>query len=169
VHRVRLRRHLPHAKAGTVKAAVTVGIVVAGAAIAAAVILPRSTSPAANTPVLTGTWTGSYTCSQGLTGLRLVVRAARDGTLAGTFSFYALPANPRVPSGEGTITGTYSATRTDIRPDRWIKQPPGYVLVGLIAGPPADDGTLLRGQVSTPGCGTFSVTKSLSLRTPGTA
>jgi hypothetical protein len=169
VHRVRLSRHLPHAKAGVVKAAVTAGIVVVGAAVAAAVILPRSSSPAANTPALTGTWTGSYICSQGLTGLRLVVRATQDGTLTGTFSFYALPANPHVPSGEGTITGTYSATRTDIRPDRWIKQPPGYVLVGLIAGPPADHGTLLRGQVSTPGCATFSVTKSLSLRTPRTA
>ena len=122
----------------------------------------RSTSPAAaNTPVLTGTWTGSYICSQGLTGLRLVVRTARDGTLTGTFSFYALPANPGVPSGEGTITGTYSATRTDIRPGRWIRQPPGYVLVGLIAGPPADNGTLLRGRVTNPGCSTFSVTKSL--------
>ena len=70
-------------------------------------------------------------------------------------------ANPGVPSGEGTITGTYSATRTDIRPGRWIRQPPGYVLVGLIAGPPADNGTLLRGRVSNPGCSTFSVTKSL--------
>ena len=98
---------------------------------------------------------------RGLTGLRLAVRAARDGTLTGTFSFYALPANPRVPSGEATITGTYSATRTDIKAGHWIKQPPGYVLVGLIAGPPADNGTLLSGRVSNPGCSTFSVTKSL--------
>ena len=62
---------------------------------------------------------------------------------------------------EGTITGTYSATSTDIRPGHWIRQPSGYVLVGLMAGPPADNGTLLRGRVSTPGCSTFSVTKSL--------
>jgi hypothetical protein len=158
VHRVRLRRHLPHGKVGAVKAAIAVVVVAAGAAVAVAVS-HRSTSPAADTPVLTGTWTGSYICSQGLTGLRLVVRAAPDGTLTGTFSFYALPANPKVPSGEGTITGTYSATRTDIRPGHWIKQPPGYVLVGLTAGPPADNGTLLRGRVTD--CSTFSVTKSL--------
>jgi hypothetical protein len=162
VHQVRLRRRIRPRHIGPVKAA----IAAAGAAVAVgvAVIVAWPTSPAAaKTPVLTGTWTGSYICSQGLTGLRLVVRAARDGTLTGTFSFYALPANPGVPSGEGTITGTYSATSTDIRPGRWIKQPSGYVLVGLIAGPPADNGTLLRGRVSTPGCSTFSVTKSLWL------
>jgi hypothetical protein len=160
VHRIRLRRHIRPRRISMVKAAIAVVVVAAGTVLAL-VVSHRSTSPAANTPVLTGTWTGSYICSQGLTGLRLVVRAAPDGTLTGTFSFYALPANPHVPSGEGTITGTYSATRTDIRPDRWIRQPPGYVLVGLVAGPPTDNGTLLHGRVSTAGCATFSVTKSL--------
>ncbi len=165
VHRISLRRRLPHRRISMVKAAIAVGVAVAvvaaGTALAAALSHRSTSSAAADTPVLTGTWTGSYICSQGLTGLRLVVRAAPDGTLTGTFSFYALPANPGVPSGEGTITGTYSATRTDIRPGRWIRQPPGYVLVGLIAGPPADNGTLLRGRVSNAGCSTFSVTKSL--------
>ena len=161
VHRVSLRRRVPHRRISMVKAAVMAGVVIAGAAAGTAVAAAashRSSSP----PVLTGTWTGSYICSQGLTGLRLVILAARDGTLTGTFSFYALPANPGVPSGEGTITGTYSATRTDIMPGHWIRQPPGYVLVGLIAGPPADNGTLLRGRVSNPGpgCSTFSVTKA---------
>ena len=165
VHRIRLRRHLRPRHVSPVKGAIAAGVAVAvvaaGTALAAAVSHRSTSSAAVNTPVLTGTWTGSYICSQGLTGLRLVVRTGRDGTLTGTFSFYALPANPGVPSGEGTITGTYSATRTDIRPGRWIRQPPGYVLVGLIAGPPADNGTLLRGRVTNPGCSTFSVTKSL--------
>jgi eukaryotic-like serine/threonine-protein kinase len=158
VQRIRLRRHLRPRHVSPVKAAIVAGAAVtvgaAGAAVAVAV-----SHPAANTPALTGTWTGSYTCSQGLTGLRLVVRAARDGTLTGTFSFYALPANPGVPSGEYTITGTYSATKTDMRPGRWIKQPSGYFVVGLTAGPPADNGTLLRGTVPATGCSTFSVTK----------
>ena len=162
VHRVSLRRRLPHRHISMAKAAIMAGIVIAGAAAGTAVAAAVSHGSPANTPVLTGTWTGSYICSQGLTGLRLVIRAAPDGTLTGTFSFYALPANPGVPSGEGTITGTYSATRTDIVPGHWIRQPPGYVLVGLIAGPPADNGTLLRGRVSNPGpgCSTFSVTKA---------
>jgi eukaryotic-like serine/threonine-protein kinase len=161
VHRISLRRRLPHRRISTVKAAIAVGAAVAVVAAGTVLAVSHRSSPAADMPVLTGTWTGSYICSQGLTGLRLVIRAARDGTLTGTFNFYALPANPGVPSGEATITGNYSATRTDIMPDHWIKQPSGYVLVGLIAGPPADNGTLLRGRVSTPGCGTFSVAKSL--------
>jgi eukaryotic-like serine/threonine-protein kinase len=157
VRRVRLRRHLRPRHIGPVKAAVAAGVAVVAAGTALAVVSHRP-SPA---PVLTGTWTGSYFCSQGLTGVRLVLRAAGDGTLTGTFNFYALPANPSVPSGEATVTGTYSATRTDITPSHWIKQPPGYVLEDFIAGPPADHGTLLRGTVTGLGCSTFSVTKSL--------
>ena len=157
MHRISRRRRFRPRHISPVKGAIAVAV-----AVAASVIVARPTSPAAgNTPVLIGTWTGSYICSQGLTGLQLVVRAAQDGTLTGTFGFYAFPANPGVPSGEGTITGTYSATRADIRPGRWIRQPPEYVLVGLISGPPADNGTLLRGRVSNPGCSSFSVTKSL--------
>jgi Protein kinase domain len=43
VHRISLRRHLPHGKGAAVSAAVTAGIVVAGVAVAAAVILPKPT------------------------------------------------------------------------------------------------------------------------------
>jgi len=157
VHRISLRRHIRPRHISPVKAAIAAGVAVVAAGTALFVVSHRST----NTPVLTGTWTGSYICSQGLTGLRLVIQATRDGTLTGTFNFYALPANPGVPSGEATVTGTYSATTTDINPGHWIRQPSGYVLVGLIAGAPTDNGTLLRGRISNPGCSTFSITKSL--------
>jgi hypothetical protein len=43
VHRVRLRRRLPHGKVSAGKAAIMAGIAVAGIAVAAAVILPRPT------------------------------------------------------------------------------------------------------------------------------
>ena len=43
VHRISLRRRLPHGHIGAVKAAVMAGIVIVGAAVAAAVILPRPT------------------------------------------------------------------------------------------------------------------------------
>ena len=111
-----------------------------------------------NAPALTGRWTGSYICSQGDTGLRLVLRV-QGKALTGTFSFYPLARNPGVSSGEYTLTGTYSATRTDLVPGRWISEPSGYQLVGLTAGPPADNGAVLRGRVSNPACSTFSVTK----------
>jgi hypothetical protein len=112
-----------------------------------------------NAPALTGTWTGSYICSQGDTGLRLVIRV-QGQALTGTFSFYPLARNPGVPSGEYTLTGTDSATRTVLKAGRWITRPSGYELVGLTAGPPADNGTVLRGRVSNPACSTFSVRKS---------
>jgi serine/threonine-protein kinase len=50
VHRVRLRRRLPHGRLGGVKAAVMAGIVIAGVAVAAAVILPRPTGHATRPP-----------------------------------------------------------------------------------------------------------------------
>jgi hypothetical protein len=57
VHRVRLRRHLPHAKVGAVKAAVTVGVVIAAAAAVAVVVArptghPAPPPPAAPAPAL---------------------------------------------------------------------------------------------------------------------
>ena len=55
VHRVRLRRHLAHGKAGAVKAAVTAGIVIAGVAVAAAVVLPRPTGHTTPAPTPTPT------------------------------------------------------------------------------------------------------------------
>ena len=130
VHRVRLRRH-SRTRISMVKAAITAGIVIAAAPS------PRPSSrtgpPARRRrirPSSPGTWTGLYICSQGLTGLRLSSGPPRTGRSRGpSASTRCRPS--RVPSGEGTITGTYSATRTDIRPDHWMKQPPGYVLVGL--------------------------------------
>jgi hypothetical protein len=111
-------------------------------------------------PALAGTWTGSYICSQGDTGLRLVIRA-QGAALTATFSFYALPRNPGVPSGEYTMTGTDSTTRMVLRPGHWIRQPFGYEMVGLTAGPPADHGKILRGRITNPACSTFSIRKSL--------
>jgi hypothetical protein len=116
-------------------------------------------SPTLSPAALTGTWTGSYVCSQGDTGLRMVIQAAPDGTLTATFSFYAVPDNPDVPSGSFTMTGTYSATGVNLTHDQWISQPSGYEMVDLSSGPPVQDGTVLAGSVTTPGCSTFTVTR----------
>jgi hypothetical protein len=133
---------------------------ITAAVIVALTAITGGTAQAARaTPAVVGTWTGSYICSQGDTGLRLVIRA-RGTALTATFSFYALPRNPGVPSGEYTMTGTDSAGRTVLRPGHWIKQPSGYEMVGLTAGPPAGRGKILRGRISNPACSTFSVTKA---------
>jgi hypothetical protein len=112
---------------------------------------------------LTGTWTGSYTCAQGKTGLRLVIHAGPNGALTATFNFYAIPGNPGVPSGSFTTTGTYSAAGLDLRQGHWISRPAGYSMLNLNAGPPAKGGTKLNGNVLYTGCTTFTVTRSTVL------
>jgi hypothetical protein len=120
-------------------------------------------SPAA-TPTATtasarfsGTWLGTYTCSQGLTGLRLTVSNTAGDTLQATFAFFAVPSNPHVPSGSFSMTGHATGKTADLVHDHWITQTPGYVMVDLV-GTLRGDG-VLGGSVSSSGCGSFSVTK----------
>jgi serine/threonine-protein kinase len=106
---------------------------------------------------LTGTWGGTYVCSQGDTGLRLVIQAAAGGTLTATFNFFAVPSNPGVPSGSYTMTGTYSSAGVNLAPSQWISQPPGYEMVDISADPPSQGGNSLKGTITT--CGTaFTLT-----------
>jgi hypothetical protein len=122
-----------------VVSAVSAGAVIGAGALAAA---PAS----AGTPrtdgatvqgrpggVLAGTWEGSYTCGQGLTGLDLrIQRPGPRGSLQATFSFYPLTKNPAVPVGVFTMRGTYhSATRIVLRYRRWILRPAGYFMASL--------------------------------------
>ena len=152
VHKVSLHRHI-----STAKAAIAGGIVVAGAAVGIAVAVAGSHHAA---PGLAGTWTGTYVCSQGETGLRLAIQATAGGALTATFNFYAVPANPRVSSGSFTMTGTSSHSGVHLTHGHWIKEPAGYMTVDLSAPPVSNGGALLSGTVTTPGCTTFSVKKS---------
>jgi eukaryotic-like serine/threonine-protein kinase len=117
---------------------------------------PRS---ALNPARLTGTWTGTYFCPQGWTGLRLVLKAASNGALAATFDFYSIDGNPGVPSGSFTLTGSYSARGFRLRPGHWISEPPDYLMVSLTAPAPDNNDTTLTGSVTGPGCTTFSVSR----------
>jgi hypothetical protein len=78
-----------------------------------------------------GTWSGSYICPQGVTGLTLFVDP-RSGDAV--FSFYPLPNNPDVASGEFTMLGHFDARSEQfvLVPDGWHERPSGYVMVGLI-------------------------------------
>ena len=158
VHTVPLRRRLLHPHISAAKAAIAAGIVVAGAV--AGTVLALSGSHHATG--LAGTWTGTYVCSQGETGLRLAIQQASDGALTATFNFYAVPANPRVQSGSFTMTGTDSHAGMRLAYGHWIKQPAGYEMVDLSAPPPSDGGDRLSGTVTTSGCTTFTVTRSTS-------
>jgi len=108
---------------------------------------------------ISGDWEGSYTCSQGLTGLDLTIQSSSTtSVLKATFTFYPLPSNSRVPVGIYTMTGTYhSGSRITLNPSRWIHQPPGYEPVGLVGSLSGDK---FSGKVV--GCSTFSVQKQTS-------
>jgi hypothetical protein len=72
------------------------------------------------------------------------------------FDFGPVPENPTVPTGRYLVAGFVSArpdgaTAIALVPDRWIAQPPGYVMVGLTAlvDPPV---RTLRGEIELEGC-----------------
>ena len=81
--------------------------------------------------VAAGTWVGTYTCRQGLTGLQLDIDAGEENSLAATFAFYTIDSNPDVPSGKFTMRGTYSDAGIELIQDTWIQQPAGYEMVDL--------------------------------------
>ena len=139
----------------------------AGRRTAAAVLLAAACWPAltacsgpSEASTLTGTWNGAYLCEQGETGLRLTINANADGKLTATFSFFAVPSNPGVPSGDFTMTGSFTAKGENFPMGHWIHQPASYEMVNLSAGPPANGGTVINGNVSSTGCSTFSVKKA---------
>ena len=126
----------------------------AAAASPQAVAGPRATATRAT--AISGDWEGTYTCSQGLTGLDLTIQSSRTtNALKATFTFYPLRSNRRPPVGVYEMTGTYhSASQIVLTPSRWIHQPSGYEPVGLVG---ALSGSKFSGKVV--GCSTFSVQK----------
>jgi hypothetical protein len=111
---------------------------------------------------LAGAWQGTYTCSQGLTGLTLQLNYAGGEKLEGTFDFYEVPENPGVPTGSAKVVGAVAAGVLTVRSTEWIKQPSGYVLVGLKTTLPVEaNGSVARqlhGEVTeNSGCTTFDL------------
>ena len=111
--------------------------------------------------ILAGTWNGVYYCTQGETGLRLVIRADANGELNATFNGYPLTSNPGVPVGSFAMTGSYSAGRFVLMPDYWINRPLGYFMVGLTGELAAKNRDMISGGMTgASGCTTFSLQKS---------
>jgi len=114
--------------------------------------------PAASAASPDGVWTGTYDCSQGLTGVRLTITGANGGALVATVDFYPVATNPSVAEGSYELVGTYSAADgLVLHPDYWVDEPPGYEMVGLSAPPPHADS--MSGSVQGADCSTFSVTR----------
>ena len=108
---------------------------------------------------LTGQWSGTYVCAQGLMALDLSMEEADGGRTTALFHFSPDPINPHVPEGCFTMAGHfYAAGRWLIlQPGEWLIRPPRYVTVGL-------DGLLdpLTGVISgrvtgAPGCTRFTL------------
>jgi hypothetical protein len=137
--------------------------------------VPASSSPAVTEGVL-GTWKGTYTCAQGLTGMTLTIAQSQgqsqsesqtsNGGINAVLDFYAVPSNPSVPSGSGTLQGTYTAGNLTLTWQAFTGTPPGgYVgidLKGSLSG--SGSAQTLSGSV-TPlsggnACTTFSLTRT---------
>ena len=116
-----------------------------------------ATAPSAGAAVV-GVWTGTYTCNQGLTGVRLAITASGGDTLHAVAVFYPVASNPGTANGSYQMSGSYSAgSGLVLTAVSWISQPAGYVMVSLSAPPPS--GNSMQGTVEGPNCTTFSVTR----------
>jgi hypothetical protein len=136
---------------------------VARSLIVAVVLVAAVLSPGVDRPAWSamsaddwaGLWRGTYVCSQGVTGLNLTIRRVDDKNLTAVFSFFAVPENPGVPSGEFEMTGQVEASgHLLLYPTEWTRETPGYVSVGLDGAQVPGSG-VYRGQVDGGGCGRF--------------
>lgn len=99
-------------------------------------------------------WTGSYSCTQGATALKLTLIDDDPARLSAVFAFGPTPANPDVPRGSYTLRGTRRGEQVELAPDTWLERPADYVMVGLngrIAG------ARFEGRIQFDGCTSFSL------------
>ncbi len=133
-----------------------------GAGVAAIELGVQTNTPAAPLPAHT-LWSGRYECAQGVTGLTLTLDVEPDGRAGAVFDFGPTPQNPTLPTGRYLVVGRADlagdgGTLLTLAPDRWIAQPPGYVMVGLGAAiDPA--GRSMQGHVDHPSCGALALTR----------
>lgn len=127
---------------------------------------PAATRAAAPSPSqagldrLTGTWDGTYTCSQGLTGMHLKISPLQNGVSAVVYDFYPVASNPSVAAGSINFSAALTADGSvALTPGSWIDQPDGYVTVTLNGALPAAGSDTFTGTVTGPACTTFTVTR----------
>jgi hypothetical protein len=109
-----------------------------------------------------GLWRGTYVCYQGVTGIYLTVRRASDDDVTAIFKFFAVPENPGVPDGEYDMTGWPGPqfNHLQLYYNKWIKAPPGYLMVGLDGDYDEATGEF-SGRVRGPGCTRFILRRDL--------
>jgi hypothetical protein len=149
-----------HPMTATVSAVAVIGVATAGLAVASS----GGGSPMAS---LVGTWQGTYTCAQGLTGVQLVVGTEKSGAAPVQLSFYPVPSNPSVPEGSGTYRGTLSGATVSLTPVAWKVRPAGYSFDDMVGALPAAGSDTFSGTVV--GCETFAVHRTVSESAPSQA
>lgn len=109
---------------------------------------------------LTGYWSGTYDCAQGLTGINLTIRQGFGVTVEAVFHFYPVPQNPKVPIGCFKMLGRHDPETREFvlesDESQWLEQPQGYVTVNF-RGMLGAGGRSMRGQVEGPGCAQFEL------------
>lgn len=133
-----------------------------GAGVAVVELDGRANAPAAALPAHS-LWRGRYACAQGVTGLDLTLDLDGMGQAAAVFDFGPAPENPSVPSGRYLMRGradpgALGTTHVTLLPDRWIAQPPGYVMVGLSATIEASV-RAMQGRIDHPDCTVLSLSR----------
>ncbi|REE98303.1 serine/threonine-protein kinase [Thermomonospora umbrina] len=121
---------------------------------------PAGEAPGTSVAPVLGAWTGTYTCTQGLTNLSLLITEAAGGGLEATFRFSAHPSNPSVPNGSFVMKGSFTNGVLDLNGDRWLQRPGSYLMVDIKATNITGDRPLtINGVVDSTGseCSTFSI------------
>ena len=100
---------------------------------------------------------GHYVCAQGRTELTLVIEDLDGTEVSAIFEFdYPGGGGTHAPaSGSYRMHGSFDprSGAVHLDPDRWVEQPDGYVMVGLV-GQVSRTGSI-SGTVKGPGCSTF--------------
>jgi hypothetical protein len=109
--------------------------------------------------LLSGTWQGEYRCSQGLTGMKLIIYVADESTLLVAFHFFPLKSNPDVPEGTFAMKGTYSVSDFDLKGDYWVEKPETWGMVDIAGKVPTGASEKLSGSL-TGACRTYELEKT---------
>jgi hypothetical protein len=127
---------------------------------------PDPPAPSAHpVPTVTGRYDGWYRCRGDRTGLTLTIEAddRRPGGLTAQFRFYPIPENPNAGAGEFAMVGEQADGQVALRPDSWVEQPGGYIMLGLTADVPAGEHPqVLTGSTNGSGsCHGFELTRTV--------